>query len=92
MTNGPTGPQYPDFELIQGEAFYVQRSAAPVQSGPVPFVACECSACQIRKLQAQIDTLTQERDAARAEHEQWLRDAWQRGVSQSATVKQQTYG
>ena len=101
MTNGPSGPQYPDFELIQGEAFYVQRSIAPavpiasaLASMPIahPSPTCPCGACEVRRLQAQVETLTKERDAARAEHQRWLQEAWQRGVNQSATMKQQTYG
>jgi len=75
MSDGPTGPVSPDWEVIQGEAFYVNRMSAdasyltrsfdpPVVSHPFP--TCDCSACEIRRLKDQIQQLTRERDEARA--------------------------
>ena len=72
MTDGPTGAVYPDFEIIQGEAFYVNRvqtNANYLGTLPLPppithpFPTCDCSACEIRRLKEQIQQLTVENEA-----------------------------
>ena len=74
MSDGPTGPVYPDWEFIQGDAFYVNRmtsdasylTRAATLPPPIthPFPTCDCSACEIRRLKDQIQQLTKERDEA----------------------------
>lgn len=102
MNNGPTGPVHPDWEVIQGEAYYVNRVSPGADylhrlpqsfvPPPHPFPHCDCTACEVRRLKAQVDTLTQERDAARAEHQRWLDEAWKRGQFQAGANKEKLNG